>query len=71
MDGKQPKARVIFECIPCADLDARLAQMYNLAILRYNQSKLKIQETANDEGIASTYAVLTPNADLRGEEADC
>lgn len=72
MNGSKPKMQVVFgESIPCADLDIRLAKIYSLAILRYNQSKSNNHETANDVTAANSPAVLTPNADASGAEADC
>lgn len=72
MNNNQPKMKVVFgESIPCTDLEARLAKIYSLAILRYNQSKSNAQETTNDVTAGNSLAALTPNADASGAEADC
>lgn len=49
----------------------RLAKIYRIAFLRYNQSKSNEHETANDESVASTSAALTHNADTDGAGAGC
>jgi hypothetical protein len=59
---------LILHSRPCPDLLKRLAKIYQVANLRYHE--YKSEEKANDEGVSTTSAALTRNADKSSARAD-